>query len=85
VHDVRRVPQPCRTANIDYNGVSGPVDLNDTGSVGKATIGIQLYGPDSNYKRSIRCRASSSNPPGQLISRRPNPGRVVGPSTSHTG
>ena len=28
--------------DIDYDGVSGPVDLNDTGSVSKATIGIQL-------------------------------------------
>ncbi len=37
--------------DIDYNGVSGPVDLNDTGSVGKATIGIQLYGADNNYKQ----------------------------------
>jgi ABC-type branched-subunit amino acid transport system substrate-binding protein len=37
--------------DIDYDGISGPVDLNDTGSVGKATIGIQLYGADNNYKQ----------------------------------
>ena len=37
--------------DIDYNGVSGPVDLNDTGSVSKATIGIQLYGADNKYKQ----------------------------------
>ena len=30
--------------DIDYDGVSGPVDLNDTGSLGKATIGIHQYG-----------------------------------------
>ncbi len=37
--------------DIDYNGISGPVDLNDTGSVSKATIGIQEYGPDNKYKQ----------------------------------
>jgi branched-chain amino acid transport system substrate-binding protein len=37
--------------DIDYDGVSGPCDLNDTGSVQKATIGIQLYGADNKYKQ----------------------------------
>jgi len=37
--------------DIDYDGVSGPCDLNDTGSVSKATIGIQLYGKDNTYKQ----------------------------------
>ncbi|MGI8994424.1 MAG: ABC transporter substrate-binding protein [Nocardioidaceae bacterium] len=37
--------------DVDYDGISGPVDLNDTGSVSKATIGIQLYGADNNYKQ----------------------------------
>ncbi len=37
--------------DIDYNGISGPVDLNDTGSVSKATIGIQLYGANNKYKQ----------------------------------
>lgn len=36
--------------DIDYDGVSGPVDLNDTGSPSKATIGIFEYGDDNNYK-----------------------------------
>ena len=36
--------------DIDYDGVSGPVDLNDTGSPAKATIGIFQYGPDNTYK-----------------------------------
>jgi ABC-type branched-subunit amino acid transport system substrate-binding protein len=35
--------------DIDYEGVSGPCDLNDTGSVAKATIGIQKYGADNKY------------------------------------
>ncbi len=29
--------------DIDYEGVSGPTDMNDTGSPNKATIGIQEY------------------------------------------
>jgi len=36
--------------DINYEGVSGPVDLNSTGTISKATIGIQLYGNDNNYK-----------------------------------
>ncbi len=28
---------------IDYEGVSGPTDMNDTGSPASGTIGIQLY------------------------------------------
>jgi ABC-type branched-subunit amino acid transport system substrate-binding protein len=35
--------------DINYEGVSGPVDLNDTGSVSKATIGIQEYGANNKY------------------------------------
>jgi branched-chain amino acid transport system substrate-binding protein len=35
--------------DIDYDGVSGPVDLNKTGSPAKATIGIFKYGPDNTY------------------------------------
>ncbi|MCW2750614.1 MAG: amino acid transporter substrate-binding protein [Aeromicrobium sp.] len=36
--------------DIDYDGVSGPVDLNSTGSPSKATIGIFQYGADNTYK-----------------------------------
>ncbi|MEJ7773255.1 MAG: ABC transporter substrate-binding protein [Nocardioidaceae bacterium] len=36
--------------DIDYDGVSGPVDLNDTGSPSKATIGIFEYNADNNYE-----------------------------------
>ena len=36
--------------DIDYQGVSGPVDLGDTGSPTKATIGIFEYQKDNTYK-----------------------------------
>ena len=36
--------------DIDYDGVSGPVDLNDTGSPSAATIGIFEYTSDNTYK-----------------------------------
>ncbi|MGZ5415020.1 MAG: ABC transporter substrate-binding protein [Aeromicrobium sp.] len=36
--------------DIDYDGVSGPVDLNKTGSPSKATIGIFEFGDDNTYK-----------------------------------
>jgi ABC-type branched-subunit amino acid transport system substrate-binding protein len=35
--------------DIDYDGVSGPIDFNGTGSPSAATIGIFEYGPDNNY------------------------------------
>src|SRR4051794_592737 len=36
--------------DVDYQGVSGPCDLGDTGSPTKATIGIFQYGGDNTYK-----------------------------------
>jgi branched-chain amino acid transport system substrate-binding protein len=36
--------------DIDYNGVSGPCDLGDTGSPTKATIGIFQYDATNTYK-----------------------------------
>ena len=36
--------------DIDYQGVSGPVDLGDTGSPTKATIGIFEYKKDNTYE-----------------------------------
>lgn len=36
--------------DIDYDGVSGPVDLNDTGSPSKATIGIFQYNNKNTYE-----------------------------------
>lgn len=35
--------------DIDYTGVSGPVDLGETGSPTKATIGIFQYAADNTY------------------------------------
>lgn len=35
--------------DIDYDGVSGPIDLNSTGSPSAATIGIFEYGSDNTY------------------------------------
>jgi ABC-type branched-subunit amino acid transport system substrate-binding protein len=36
--------------DIDYDGVSGPIEFNDAGDPAKATIGIYQYGADNNYK-----------------------------------
>jgi branched-chain amino acid transport system substrate-binding protein len=38
--------------DIDYDGVSGPVDLNDSGSPSKATIGIFEYAADNTFKNT---------------------------------
>jgi ABC-type branched-subunit amino acid transport system substrate-binding protein len=35
--------------DIDYDGVSGPVEFNDAGDPTEATIGIYEYGPDNTY------------------------------------
>ena len=35
--------------DVDYNGVSGPIDLNSTGSPSAATIGIFKYDADNKY------------------------------------
>ncbi len=37
--------------DIDYNGISGPIELSDAGDPTEATIGIFQYGPDNNYTR----------------------------------
>jgi ABC-type branched-subunit amino acid transport system substrate-binding protein len=36
--------------DIDYDGVSGPVEFNAAGDPAEATIGIYQYGADNNYK-----------------------------------
>jgi branched-chain amino acid transport system substrate-binding protein len=45
----------CKTAldagtDIDYDGVSGPIEFNEAGDPSKATIGIYQYGADNTYK-----------------------------------
>jgi ABC-type branched-subunit amino acid transport system substrate-binding protein len=37
--------------DIDYEGVSGPTDMNDTGSPATGTIGVQLYGGNNDYEQ----------------------------------
>jgi branched-chain amino acid transport system substrate-binding protein len=36
--------------DIDYDGVSGPIEFNEKGDPSEATIGIYEYGADNNYK-----------------------------------
>jgi len=36
--------------DIDYDGVSGPIEFNEAGDPTVATIGIFEYGPDNTYK-----------------------------------
>jgi branched-chain amino acid transport system substrate-binding protein len=36
--------------DIDYDGVSGPIEFNEAGDPSKATIGIYQYGADNTYK-----------------------------------
>jgi ABC-type branched-subunit amino acid transport system substrate-binding protein len=36
--------------DIDYDGVSGPVEFSDQGDPSEATIGIYQYGKDNKYK-----------------------------------
>jgi len=35
--------------DIDYNGVSGPVEFNDAGDPSQASVGIYEYGADNRY------------------------------------
>jgi branched-chain amino acid transport system substrate-binding protein len=35
--------------DIDYDGVSGPIEFSDKGDPTAATIGIYVYGPDNTY------------------------------------
>jgi ABC-type branched-subunit amino acid transport system substrate-binding protein len=40
----------AKGTDIDYDGVSGPIEFNEAGDPSKATIGIYQYGADNNYK-----------------------------------
>jgi branched-chain amino acid transport system substrate-binding protein len=35
--------------DIDYDGISGPIEFSDVGDPTQATIGIYQYGPDNKY------------------------------------
>ena len=55
-----RSAPPTRTAwrllkdgkDIDYDGKSGPIDLNDVGDPSKAIMGVYTYGADNTYTRT---------------------------------
>ncbi|MGF1646866.1 MAG: ABC transporter substrate-binding protein [Kineosporiaceae bacterium] len=62
IPDVTREGEPCTTfadcvalleagEDIDYDGISGPIELSDAGDPSEATIGIFQYGADNNYTR----------------------------------
>jgi len=64
IPDVTRGGEKCTTfadcaalleadpaADIDYDGVSGPIEMSDAGDPSEATIGIFQYGADNNYTR----------------------------------
>jgi branched-chain amino acid transport system substrate-binding protein len=36
-------------SDIDYDGISGPVEFNDAGDPSEASVGIYEYGADNNY------------------------------------
>ena len=38
--------------DIDYDGQSGPIDLNDVGDPSKAIMGLYTYGADNTYTRT---------------------------------
>lgn len=38
--------------DVDYDGKSGPIDLNDVGDPSKAIMGIYEYGADNTYTRT---------------------------------
>ena len=39
--------------DLDYDGVSGPIELSDVGDPTKATIGVYSYGPDNKLTDEI--------------------------------
>lgn len=41
------------TADIDYDGVSGPIELSDVGDPTQATIGIYTYGADNKLTDKV--------------------------------
>ena len=44
-------PSSRRASQIDYDGPSGPITLDENGDPTEATIGIYEYGDDNTYKR----------------------------------
>ena len=49
----------CKTlidagTDIDYDGVSGPIEMSDAGDPQEATIGIYTYGADNKFTSDIQ-------------------------------
>ena len=47
------------TTDIDYDGVSGPIEFSDVGDPTEATIGIYSYGPDNKLTAEVEYVAGS--------------------------
>jgi branched-chain amino acid transport system substrate-binding protein len=45
--------------DIDYNGVSGPIELSDAGDPTVASVGIYTYGPDNMLTDDITFQEGS--------------------------
>lgn len=51
MHLVRRVPRPAgRGADIDYDGISGPLDFDDNGNVTAASFMIYGFNDKGEYE-----------------------------------
>jgi hypothetical protein len=70
-------------SEIDYDGLSGPLDLNKTGSPSAASVGIFQYGKDNTYQAIGYETGKASADPDPLSSQEisgagaPGDGRVV--------
>ncbi len=49
------------TTDIDYDGVSGPIEFSDVGDPTEATIGIYTYGPDNELTDDVERIAGTLN------------------------
>ncbi|MGB9013599.1 MAG: amino acid ABC transporter substrate-binding protein, partial [Aeromicrobium sp.] len=47
--DCAKLLEADANADIDYDGVSGPIELGKTGSPTAASVGIYEYDADNNY------------------------------------
>ena len=70
--------------DIDYEGASGPTDMNDTGSPSSGTIGVQLYKGnkytqvDSGLRRHQLIRTGTDDPERKGPASRPGPSSLFG-------
>jgi branched-chain amino acid transport system substrate-binding protein len=45
--------------DIDYDGVSGPIELSDAGDPTQASVGIYTYGPDNKLLPEVQYNEGS--------------------------